>query len=205
MIGMSYWEHRKPVHRARAVDVSEVARAAVVLLDEGGLRALTVRAAAGRLDVAPASLYSRVESVDDLFDLALDEALGSDPAICTALTDAGIVDLMLAYFRHLMSHRWACQVIGMRAPRGPNYLRLSERMVALLADDGAADPLSAAYTLSNFVIGSATTAPMAADERIAPVDPETAPSYARLHAEHTVDPEDILTTGLLALHARVTS
>lgn len=205
MGGVSYWEHRKPVHRTRAVDVDEVAAAAVALLDEGGLRALTMRAVAGQLGVAPASLYSRLESVDDLFDLALDAALGRDPGIRTALTDASITDLMLAYFRHLTRHRWACQVIGMRAPRGPNYLRLSERMVILLTRDGASDPLSAAYTLSNFVIGSATTAPMADDERTAPVNPEVAPVYARLHIAHTVDSETILTAGISALHERVTS
>ena len=69
---MSYWEHRKPVRRLRAVDIVEVARASVRLLDEGGLRALTLRSVAQQVGVAPASLYSRVESVDDLFDLALE-------------------------------------------------------------------------------------------------------------------------------------
>lgn len=202
---MSYWEHRKPVQRSRAVDVKEVARAAVTLLDNGGLRALTVRAVAGQLGVAPASLYSRVQSVDDLFDLALDEALGGDSEMEAALAGAEIVDLMLAYFRHLVKHRWACQVIGMRAPRGPNYLCLSERMVVLLTGDGADDPLGTAYTLSNFVIGSATTAPMAEKERTTAVDIEVAAVYARLHEEHTVDPEAILAAGLSTLHARVTN
>ena len=83
---MSYWEHRRPVRRERAVDVDALARAAAALLDEGGLRALTLRAVAHRLDVAPASLYSRVESVDDLFDLALDMTLGSDTDMQRALT-----------------------------------------------------------------------------------------------------------------------
>ena len=41
---MSYWEHRKPVRRTRAVDVRDVARVAVELLDEGGLRAQIGRA-----------------------------------------------------------------------------------------------------------------------------------------------------------------
>lgn len=200
---MSYWEHPKHVHRARAVDVREVARAAVALLDEGGLRALTVRAVAGRVDVAPASLYSRVETVDDLFDLALDAALSDDPAIERALAGAALDELMLAYYRHLEQHRWACQVIGMRAPRGPSYLRLSERMIVLLGELGAADPLGAAYTLSNFVIGSAMTAPMSDDERAAPVDPTIAPHYARLHDEHHVDTEAIFTAGLAALRTQI--
>jgi len=196
---MSYWEHRKPVRRARAVDVGEVGRAAVALLDEGGLRALTLRAVAARLGVAPASLYSRVESVDDLFDLALDEALGRDPAIRRALAGADLDALMSACYRHLVRHRWACQVIAMRAPRGPNYLRLSERICLLLAGEGVEDPLSAAYALSNFVIGCATTAPVVDDERSVPVDAELAPLYARLHAAHDVAAETIVVAGLVAL------
>ena len=200
---MSYWEHPKQVHRARAVDVRDVARAAAAVLDEGGLKALTVRAVAGRLDVAPASLYSRVESVNDLYDLALDSALGDDRALDQAIAGAELQELMLAYFRHLAQHRWVCQVIGMRAPRGPNYLRLSERMVVLLDALGATDPLGAAYTLSNFAIGSAMTAPMSGDERAAPVDPGIAPNYARLHEEHAVDAEAIFTAGLSALRAHI--
>ncbi|WP_134324939.1 TetR/AcrR family transcriptional regulator [Cumulibacter soli] len=196
---MSYWDHRKPVRRTRAVDVHDIARAAVVLLDEGGLRALTARAVAGRLGVAPASLYSRVESVDDLFDLALDEALGSDAMLNEAIAEASLLAMMQAYFRHLVHNRWACQVLGMRAPRGPNYLRLSERMVILLDQAGAMEPLGAAYALSNFTIGSATTAPMAESERTAPVDPEIAPAYARLHAESDIDTEAVFTAGLSAL------
>lgn len=202
---MSYWAHRKPVQRTRAVDVGNIARTAVALLDEGGMRALTARAVASRLGVAPASLYSRVESVDDLFDLALDAVLGSDPVVSTAVTDAPVLELMHAYYRHLLQHRWACQVIGMRPPRGPNHLRLSERLVVLLGDAGARDPLGAAYALSNFTIGSATTAPAADAERAAPVDPEAAPIYAHLHASHEASPEAVFSSGLTALLAHVTT
>lgn len=193
---MSYWEHRKPVRRARAVDVDQVAGTAAQLLDDGGLRALTIRAVAQRLDVAAASLYSRVSSMDDLYDLALDHALGTDADIQRALNDPGLHELMMAYYRHLVVHRWACQVIAMRAPRGPNYLRLSERMCVLLAERGVADPLGAAYTLSNFVIGSATTTPMARNERTAPIDTGIAPLYASLHSEHAVEAESIVSHGL---------
>lgn len=201
---MSYWEHRKPVQRIRAVDVPDIARAGVALLDDGGLRALTARSVANRLGVAPASLYSRVESVDDLFDLALDGALGNDPTVGKAIADAPLFELIHAYYRHLVVHRWACQVIGMRAPRGPNYLKLSERMLILLQQAGAPDPLGASYALSNFTIGSATTAPMAHSERAAPVDAEFAPTYARLRVAHEVDTEAIFTAGISALLQHVT-
>ncbi|HIY67328.1 MAG TPA: TetR family transcriptional regulator [Candidatus Agrococcus pullicola] len=199
---MSYWEHPKPVRRARSVDVRDIARVAVDLLDEGGLRALTIRAVAHRLEVAPASLYSRVTSVDDLFDLALDDALGHDARLQEATEHAELHTLMLVYYHHLVQHPWACQVIAMRAPRGPNYLRLSERMCTLLAERGSTDPLGDAYALSNFVIGSATTTPMASHERHAAVDSDVAPFYASLHASHGVDAEAILSAGLDALLCR---
>lgn len=200
---VSYWEHRKPVQRVRAVDVCDAAQVAIELLDEGGLRALTVRAVASRLGVAPASLYSRIASVDDLYDLALDEALGQDPELQRAILEMDLHPLMLAYHRHLVSHPWTCQIIAMRAPRGPNYLALSERMCSLLAERGSTDPLSDAYALSNFVIGSATTTPAVDHERDAPVDREVAPFYASLHSAHRVDTEAILAAGLRALLDRL--
>ena len=181
--------------------MQDLARASITLLDQGGLRALTVRAVAGRLGTAPASLYSRVTSLDDLYDLALDDALGQDHDVQHALTTSDLHGLMIALYRHLVRHPWTCQVIGMRAPRGPSYLRLSERMCQLLDEQGAPDPLGTAYALSNFVIGSATTAPAVGSERATPIDPSAAPLYAHLHAEHTTTPEQIVAAGLTVLEA----
>ena len=98
---MSYWAHRKPVQRLRAVDIGEVARASVRLLDEGGLKALTLRSVAQRVGVAPASLYSRVESVDDLFDLALDTALADDPVMSESIRNADLHSLMHLSLIHI--------------------------------------------------------------------------------------------------------
>lgn len=201
---MSYWENSKPVQRARSVAVEDIARAAAEQLDTGGLRALTLRSVAGALGVAPASLYSRVHSVDDLFDLALDRALGADAEMQRAVAGAAVDELMLALFRHLTRHPWACQVIAMRAPRGPSYLALSERLCVLLEARGVRDPLGASYALSNLVIGSATTAPVAPRERAAPISERIAPTYARLHAAHaahTAEPEAVVAAGIAALLA----
>ena len=196
---MSYWEHRKPVQRHRAVNIAEVARASGRLLDEGGLKALTMRAVAQQVGVAPASLYSRVESVDDLFDLALDVVLADDPVMSESIRSADLPDLMHTFFAHLTTHRWAGQVIGMRAPRGPAYLALSERMCVLLEREGVPDPLGTAYRLSNLVIGAALTAPMAPDEMRVAINPEQAPTYARLHAAHHISPQEILSEGIKKL------
>lgn len=158
--------------------MDDIARIFAESLDEGGLRPLTVRAVAGWLSAVPASCYPRTGRVDDLFDLALGNALARDTTIQRAITNASLHDLTLTYHRHLACHHWVTQVIGMRAPRGPHCLRLSERMRVILADAGALDPLGADYALTNFVIGGATTASMAGDECTAPVDPEVAPLSA---------------------------
>lgn len=196
---MSYWDHCKPVQRQRLVAIDEIARASVALLDEGGLRSLTLRAVSQRLGVAAASLYSRVESVDDLFDLGLDRALQDDADMQAAIDYEGIAALMHSFFRHLSAHRWAGLVIAMRAPRGPAYTRLSERMCVLLEGAGASDPLGVAYRLSNLVIGSALTAPMATDETESPIDQYLAPTYARLHQQNSLSPELNLAAGVDAL------
>ncbi|MCQ4625720.1 helix-turn-helix transcriptional regulator [Corynebacterium sp. CCUG 69979] len=181
------------------MDIAEVAKASARLLDEGGLRALTMRAVAQQVGVAPASLYSRVESVDDLFDLALDIVLADDPVMSESINNADLPTLMQTFFTHLTTHRWAGQVIGMRAPRGPTYLALSERMCILLEQEGVPDPLGTAYRLSNLVIGAALTAPMAPDEKRVPIDPRQAPTYARLHAAHHISPREILSEGIKKL------
>ncbi|MFZ4841775.1 TetR/AcrR family transcriptional regulator [Mycetocola saprophilus] len=171
------------------------------LLDEGGLPALSIRSVAGALGVAPASLYSRVESADDLFDLALDHAMKLDPIMEVAVVSASLEDLMVAYYRHLVRHSWAVRVIAMRAPRGPHYVRVSDRMEVLLIEAGARDPLGTAYVVANYIIGSATTASMARSERDLGVEPTLAPAYARLRELDPVDPEAIMRAGLDVLLA----
>lgn len=87
----------------------------------------------------------------------------------------------------------------MRVPRGPAYLALSERMCVLLEREGVPDPLGTAYRLSNLVIGAALTAPMAPDEKRIAINPEQAPTYARLHAAHHISPQEILSEGIKKL------
>ena len=198
---MSYWTTSRTVQRRRAVDPEDIARAAVELLDSEGPRSLTIRAVAQHCGVSPSGLYSRISGVDDLFDLALDHALGQDPQVSSQVQrdDPDLTELLVVYFRHLADHRWACQVLAARAPRGPHYLRVSELMCRLLEEAGAPDPLGTAYSLSNYVIGSALTAPMTGSERELDVDAHAAPVYARLHGDHDTSAKDLLRRGLAAL------
>lgn|SRR5690606_22452704 len=207
---MSFWTEHRPVRRTRSLDAEGIALAAVRLLDGGGIDALTLRGVAVALGVAPSSLYSRVHSLEDVLDLALDAALGADPAVQHAVqadtVGAEVLDeLLLNHFRHLRRHPWALQVLPRRALRGPHHLALSERLCTLLAQQGAKDPLAAAYALSNLVIGSAMTGSLDAEELATPVDELLAPCYSRLHAAGAADSEEVLRLGLVALREALTA
>ena len=66
---------RRPGHRA-GLDREQVLAAARAVLREDGVQALSLRAVARRLGVAPNTLYSHVAGKDDLLDLVLDDVLG---------------------------------------------------------------------------------------------------------------------------------
>lgn len=193
---MSYWLRVKPVHRARAVTVDDIAQKAVDILDELGIEALTLRALAGRLGVAAASLYSRIDRVDDVVDIALDHAL---PLTRLEHGTRGHLDLLIAYYRHLLVHPWTVTATARRPPRGPAHLRLSETLCHRLHADGVDDVVTTAYAMSNFVLGSAATAQAAAREPHAPANPELAPLYDRLRRQNTRSPDDVVEAGLKAL------
>lgn len=187
------------VQRQHAVDIDAAAPAAAALLDGGCFCALTLHAVGTWLPVTPTSSYSRVGSIDDLFDLALDVALADDLGVAQVVAGDKLAKLMPTYYRHLVKHRWACQAIAMPPSRGPSYVRLSEGMCELLVDSGVEDPLGSAYALSNLVIASASTAPIT--ERVACSGRYRDRSrYARLHAGyHDADAEKIVFVGLSAL------
>lgn len=202
---MSYWINPPPVLRERALSPAALAHTSIDLLDAGGRPALTVRAVAAALAVAPPSLYSRIAGIDDLLDLALDAALGADDQLSATLEGTCIEAVALALYDHLCAHPWASAVVGARPPRGPHYLRLSERLCVLLDAQGAPNPLGAAYALSNLVLGSATTASAAMQDAEHSIDAAVAPNYARLRAAGLGSPRELLRCALRGVLTVVTA
>jgi AcrR family transcriptional regulator len=73
---------RKAVNRGRSalsprppLDLDRIARAALALVDEGGLAALSMRKLGARLGVEAMTLYHYVRRKDDLLDLLLERAV----------------------------------------------------------------------------------------------------------------------------------
>ncbi|NLX11876.1 MAG: TetR family transcriptional regulator [Chloroflexi bacterium] len=128
-----------------ALDQKLIVRAALDLLDEVGLDALSMRRLAEKLNIKAASLYWHVRDKEHLLSLLADE-------ICAAML---VPDSTLPWReqiealghenrRALRSHRDAARVLAQTLPLGPNRLRLMEVALTVLLKAGFS-PRDAAY------------------------------------------------------------
>ena len=123
---------REPISRAAIV------AAAIGLLDREGLAALSMRRLAEELGTGAASLYWHVGSKDGLLDLVLDEVIG-EGKVPDPDPDRWQEQLkQIARDQRAASHRhpWVVRVSIGRIPMGPNALRYSERILAILRAGG---------------------------------------------------------------------
>jgi AcrR family transcriptional regulator len=135
-----------PLSRPRIV------RAALQLVDEKGLTALTMRALATELEVSPMALYNHVRDKDELVDLMVDLMLGE--VDCSATEGDWITQLralVQSYHQALAAHHQLARVYSIRVRIGPHGLLLIERTIELLLQGGlspaeAADAFFALYT-----------------------------------------------------------
>lgn len=113
--------------------------AAAELLAQGGSDAITMRALARHLRVAPNALYSHVPSKTALFDHLLDDLLASVEVPAPDITDpvAGLHALMSASYDVLTAHPDLVPLyLARQGARGPHAVRLGEVTDALLARAG---------------------------------------------------------------------
>ena len=129
----------RPARRRRdPISRDAIVTAAIQLLDREGLAALSMRKLADELGAGAASLYWHVGSKDGLLDLVMDEVIGEgkipdpDPARWQEQLKQVARDQRAASLRH----PWIVRVSIGRIPMGPNALRYSERILAILRTGG---------------------------------------------------------------------
>ncbi|HST67107.1 MAG TPA: helix-turn-helix domain-containing protein [Mycobacteriales bacterium] len=146
---------RSPGQRA-GLSRAAVLAAARELIAADGAGALSMRALARRLDVAPNALYSHVADKTDLLDQLLDDLLAG-------VETGGIETMMTSTYRALTAHPELVPLFLQRqGARGPNAIRLGEILDDLLAKAGVDDVPEARRVLIVHAIGFAAFA--AADE-----------------------------------------
>jgi AcrR family transcriptional regulator len=123
---------REPISREAIVT------AAIRLLDREGLAALSMRRLAEELGTGAASLYWHVGSKDGLLDLVFDELIGEEqiPDPDPPRWQEQLKDIARAQRRVSLRHPYLVRISIGRIPMGPNALRFSERVLAILRAGG---------------------------------------------------------------------
>src|SRR5262245_33691886 len=126
---------RKPLGRGRIVE------AALRVLDQEGLGAVSMRRVGQELSTGAASLYVHVASKDELLELMLDRVLGEVevPPPDPARWREQVMELSRATRRALLAHPGIARVCLAGVPAGPNALLLAEGTLAVLGAGGLPD------------------------------------------------------------------
>jgi TetR/AcrR family tetracycline transcriptional repressor len=136
------------------LDRAQVIRAALKLLDEVGLDALTMRRLAERLGVKAASLYRHVRDKQELLVLLADAVTGEIPVVRDGSGwQKQLVDVAWRVRRGMLLHRDGARLLASTAPVGQQRLRHIENVMSLLLSAGlrAREAARVGYHLNNFV------------------------------------------------------
>jgi AcrR family transcriptional regulator len=163
------WAQPAPASH-RGLSRERIVRAAIEVADDGGERALTMAAVAGRLGSYTAmALYRHVPGKEALIDLMVDEVTAEVSLPEPPGTDwrADLHALALSTWEMTMRHPWYARVVHSSPPLGPNMLRRTESILAVLTAQGAttADAVAYAALLDGYVLGGALQA--AAEQELA--------------------------------------
>jgi len=144
--------------RPPKINRQDVVDAAVALADEDGLAAVTIRAVAARLGVAPMTLYGHVSNADELVDLVV----GATIAVAVAKQPTRHRDGRgaLLGFAHglrgmLREHPAVLDAYRRRPVQDPNGLAVTAGVVSALVADGLDEDeaISTYAAVYAFVIG----------------------------------------------------
>ena len=131
-------DRRDPLNRKAIV------AAAIRILDDGGLDGFTMRRVADALGTGPASLYWHVGSKDGLLDLIFEEVISEQqvPDADPGCWQEQLKDVARTIRSTILRHRDIVRISIGRVPMGPNALRYSDRVLAILRAGGASDRLA---------------------------------------------------------------
>lgn len=151
--------------RKQRLSVDQVVDAAIAVADEDGLDALSIRRVAERLGVGTMTIYTYVESKNQLVELMLDQVTGEIPRSDTSGTWRE--RLMRAARDELeccIRHAWMLQVDASRPPLGPGTSDWYEYALAPLDGIGLTDlEMDAAYSTVASLVESAARISVAAE------------------------------------------
>ncbi|WP_406288640.1 TetR/AcrR family transcriptional regulator [Embleya sp. NBC_00896] len=132
------WRRRRARPVRPPLSQASIVEAALAVLDDGGLEAVSMRRVADELDTGPASLYVHVSSKEELLELVLDHVLGEVriPTPDPERWQAQLKEVVLEFREVLASHADLGRAVLAAIPSGPNALRISEGLLAIMRGGG---------------------------------------------------------------------
>jgi AcrR family transcriptional regulator len=126
-----------PTRAGQRLSRDQVARAALELLDEHGLEALSMRRLAEHVGVGTMTLYGYFRSKDDLLDAIVDAAVADlEPVGLEGAWQERLRELMRASRRSLGRHPSLVKVRAERPVLRPEALRFAESGIGILREAG---------------------------------------------------------------------
>ena len=121
-----------------------IVKVALRVLDTHGLDGFSMRRVADELDTGAASLYWHVGSKDGLLDLIFDEVIAEQevPDPDPERWQEQLKQVARTMRETILRHRDIVRISIGRVPMGPNALRYSERVLAILRAGGVPDQLA---------------------------------------------------------------
>ncbi len=121
-----------------ALTRERVVAEALAVIGANGAGALSMRALAGRLGVAPGALYRHVRSKEQLCDLVVDGVLAEvDCGVDPSVTWAAQVGMLAGRLRAILEdHPGIAALLKTRDPLGPHSLALAEAFLAAVREAG---------------------------------------------------------------------
>jgi AcrR family transcriptional regulator len=143
-----------PLSRERILE------AAMRIIDEDGLEALSMRRLGTSLGVNPMAAYHHVPNKAALYDLVLEAVMGGvDMSVIDAAAplEQRIKQAARAYRAGVLAHPRAIPVLAARSVRSAAALRPIEPVLALLFEAGltSAEAIAAVDSVAQFVLGGA--------------------------------------------------
>jgi AcrR family transcriptional regulator len=155
---VSTQKRRAPRH---TLDRDTIAAAALDLMDGEGVGALTIRALATRLGVAPMALYNHTATKDEILDAARERALAPlasvDPGPAGNPWWRRLRRINIAFHGALRDHPSLVPLLVSRPLAGPTPLGAAEAQVRVLSEAGfaPAEAARAHLALLHYAIGHA--------------------------------------------------
>jgi AcrR family transcriptional regulator len=169
---------RSSRRRRDPITVEAITETALRTLDSEGLDGLSMRRVAEALDTGAASLYWHVGSKDGLLDLVFDRIIGESkvPAPDGARWKEQLKEVARDQRAMILRHRDVVAISLGRIPMGPNALRYSEQVLAILRAGGVPDDLAVSGYLLLFAVVNGFTMDEVAEPVPVSGDAEEPPS-----------------------------